>query len=102
MVASGGSAGSEAARRRAERLVALRLRLAIGRWLEERDALDPAAAGAALGLPPAEATGLLRRKNRREGDLEALRRAAARLGLAENAAGHWVETHVHAEPPAER
>ena len=71
----------EQRRRREDRLAALRLRMAIGRALEERGIADPAAIGAALGLPAAEATKLLTRRQRREGDVALLRAAAARLGL---------------------
>jgi hypothetical protein len=72
----------EQRRRREDRLAALRLRMAIGRELEERGVTDPAAIGAALGLPAAEATGLLARHRWREGDVALLRAAAARLGLS--------------------
>ena len=71
----------ERRRRRKERLAALRLRMAIGRELEERGVTDPAAIGAALGLPAGEATKLLTRHQWREGDVALLRAAAARLGL---------------------
>jgi hypothetical protein len=71
----------ERRRRREERLAALRLRMAIGRELDERGINDPAAVGAALGMPPAEATRLLTRYRWREGDLTLLAAAAARLGL---------------------
>jgi hypothetical protein len=67
--------------RREERLAALRLRLAIGRALDERGITDPAAIGAALGLLAEEATKLLNRHRWREGDVALLRAAAARLGL---------------------
>ncbi len=77
----------EQRRRREDRLAALRLRMAIGRELEERGIVDergiadPAAIGAALGLPAGEATKLLTRHQWREGDVALLRAAAARLGL---------------------
>jgi hypothetical protein len=67
--------------RQEDRLAALRLRMAIGRELEERGVTDPAAIGAALGLPAAEATKLLTRHQWREGDVALLTAAAARLGL---------------------
>ena len=74
---------SQARRRRQEdRLAALRLRMAIGRELEERGIADPAAIGAALGLPAGEATKLLTRHQWREGDVALLAAAAARLGLS--------------------
>ena len=67
--------------RQEDRLAALRLRMAIGRELEERGITDPAAIGAALGLPAAEAAKLLTRHRWREGDVALLTAAAARLGL---------------------
>ena len=72
----------EQRRRREDRLAALRLRMAIGRELEERGITDPAAIGAALGLPAAEAAKLLTRHRWREGDVALLTAAAARLGLS--------------------
>jgi hypothetical protein len=71
----------ERRRRWEDRLAALRLRMAIGRELEERGIADPAAIGAALGLPAGEATKLLTRHRWREGDVALLTAAAARLGL---------------------
>ena len=77
----------EQRRRREDRLAALRLRMAIGRELEERGIVDergiadPAAIGAALGLPAGEAAKLLTRRQWREGDVALLRAAAVRLGL---------------------
>jgi hypothetical protein len=77
----------ERRRRQEDRLAALRLRMAIGRELEERGIVDergiadPAAIGAALGLPAGEATKLLNGRQWREGDVALLRAAAARLGL---------------------
>ena len=76
----------ERRRRQEDRLTALRLRVAIGRALEERGVTDPAAIGAALGLPAAEATKLLDRHRWREGDVALLVAAAARLGLPAGAA----------------
>ena len=67
--------------RQEDRLAALRLRMAIGRELEERGIADPAAIGAALGLPAGEATKLLTRHQWREGNVALLTAAAARLGL---------------------
>ena len=67
--------------RQEDRLAALRLRMAIGRELDERGITDPAAIGAALGLPAGEATKLLNRHRWREGDVALLTAAAARLGL---------------------
>ena len=71
----------ERRRRWEERLAALRLRMAIGRELDEREITDPAAVGAALGMPAAEATKLLTRHQWREGDVALLTAAAARMGL---------------------
>ena len=56
--------------------------MAIGRELEERGIADPAAIGAALGLPAVEAIKLLTRRRWREGDVALLRAAAARLALS--------------------
>jgi hypothetical protein len=71
----------ERRRRWEERLAALRLRMAIGRELDEREISDPAAAGAALGMTTAEASKLLNTHRWREGDVALLAAAAARLGL---------------------
>jgi hypothetical protein len=65
----------------ADRLKTIRLRMAIGRELEEREITTPAAIGEALGMPASEAVKLLNRRQRREGDVELLRTAAARLGV---------------------
>ncbi len=46
-------------RRAADRLRIIRLRMAIGRELDERSIITPAEIGAALGMPAAEATKLL-------------------------------------------
>ena len=67
--------------RQEDRLAALRLRMAIGRELDERGIAEPAAIGAALGLPAAEAAKLLTRHQWREGDVALLTAAAARLGV---------------------
>jgi hypothetical protein len=67
--------------RQADRLTTIRLRMAIGRQLENRGITTPAAIGAALGMPAAEATKLLTRHQWREGDVALLEAAAARLGL---------------------
>ena len=68
--------------RREDRLAAIRLRMAIGTELEARGIAAPAAVGEALGMPAAEAQGLLTRRQWREGDVDRLRSAAARLGLS--------------------
>jgi hypothetical protein len=66
--------------RRADRLTCIRLRLAIGRELDDRGLIDPVAIGEALGVPAKEATKLLTRHQWREGDVALLEAAAARLG----------------------
>jgi len=67
--------------RQADRLTTIRLRMAIGRELEDRGITTPAAIGEALGIPAAEATALLRRHQWREGDVARLQAAAIRLGV---------------------
>ena len=67
--------------RQEDRLPSIRLRMAIGQELEERGITAPAAIGQALGMPAAEAVKLLNRRQGREGDVELLKAAAARLGL---------------------
>jgi len=67
--------------RREDRLVAMRLRIRIGRELDARGLVTPAAIGEALGMAVAEAQGLLKRRQWREGDVDRLRAAALRLGL---------------------
>jgi hypothetical protein len=64
-----------------DRLKTIRLRMAIGRELDERGITTPAAIGEALGMPAAEATSLLTRHQWREGDVARLQAAAARLGV---------------------
>jgi hypothetical protein len=71
----------ERRRRDADRLKTIRLRLAIGRELDDRGITTPAEIGVALGMPPAEATKLLTRHQWREGDVEQLEAAAIHLGL---------------------
>jgi hypothetical protein len=73
--------------RQEDRLKTIRLRIAIGRELDGRGITDPAAIGAALGMPPAEATKLLTRSQWREDDLARLEAVAARLGV--QAPGAW-------------
>src|SRR5918992_5041605 len=74
--------------RQEDRLAALRLRMAIGRELDARGITDPAAIGAALGLPAAAAAKLLTRHQWREGDVALLTATAARLGVpAQDAPG---------------
>ena len=67
--------------RQEDRLASIRLRMAIGRELDERDITTPAAIGEALGMPAAEATKLLTGRQWREGDVALLQAAAARLGV---------------------
>ena len=67
--------------RQEDRLTTIRLRMAIGRELDERDITTPDAIGEALGMPAAEATSLLTRHQWREGDVALLEAAAARLGV---------------------
>jgi hypothetical protein len=67
--------------RHADRLTTIRLRMLIGRELEDRDITTPAAIGKALGMPASEATKLLTRHQWREGDVALLQAAAMRLGV---------------------
>ena len=67
--------------RQADRLTTIRLRMLIGRKLEDQGITTPAAIGEALGMPAAEATKLLRSHQWREGDVEQLQVVAARLGV---------------------
>jgi hypothetical protein len=55
--------------------------MAIGQELDARGITTPAEIGDALGMPGAEAQGLLTRRQWREGDIAQLQAAAARLGL---------------------
>jgi hypothetical protein len=59
----------------------IRLKMAIGRELDERGITRPAEIGAALGMLPAEVIKLLTGHQWREGAVERLEAAAARLGL---------------------
>ena len=72
---------AEQRHRRENRLVTIRLRMTIGRELDDRGITTPAAIGEALGMPAEEAMKLLTRRQWREGDVERLEAAAARLGL---------------------
>ena len=65
----------------ADRLASIRLRMAIGRELDERGITDPYAIGEALGMSALEATKLLTRYQWRERHAARLQAAAARLGL---------------------
>ena len=81
----------ERQRRAADRLKTIRLRMAIGRELDDRGITKPAEIGVALGMPAAEATKLLTRHQWREGDVEQLEAAAAHLGVQvpEPASSGW-------------
>jgi hypothetical protein len=67
--------------RHEDRLKTIRLRMLIFRELDERGITTPAAIGATLGMPAAEATKLLTRHQWREGDVALLEAAAVRLGV---------------------
>ena len=67
--------------RRADRLVAVRLRVAISRKLDERGIIDPHAIASAFEMPVREAMKLLNRHQWREGDIARLQALAARLGV---------------------
>src|SRR4051794_531882 len=67
--------------RQEDRLTTIRLRMAIGRELDERGITAPAEIGAALGMSAVEAPKLLTRRQWRDGDVALLAAAAARLGL---------------------
>ena len=72
---------AEQRQRREDRIACIRLRMAIGHELDARGITTPAAIGMTLGMPAAEAQGLLTRHQWREGDVARLRAAAMRLGL---------------------
>ena len=63
--------------------------MAIHHELDDRGITTPAAIGAALGMPAAEATSLLTRRHCREGDVARLEAAAARLGVKVAAPASW-------------
>jgi hypothetical protein len=69
----------------------IRLKMAIGRELDDRGITTPAEIGAALGMPPVEATKLLTGRQWREGDVALLEAAAARLAVEvpEPASDNW-------------
>jgi hypothetical protein len=71
----------ERRQRQEDRLASIRLRMAIGHELDDRGITTLAAIGEALGMSAAEATGLLTRRQWREGDVALLQAAAARLGV---------------------
>src|SRR4051794_41927390 len=66
--------------RQADRLTTIRLRMLIGRELEERGITTPAAIGAAFGTPGVEAVRLLIRHQWRGGGVAPLHAPAARRG----------------------
>jgi hypothetical protein len=65
--------------RQTDRLIMIRLRMAISQELADRGIIKPVAIGAALGMPAPEAAKLLTRHQWREGDVALLEAAAARL-----------------------
>src|SRR3954447_5802556 len=67
--------------RQTDRLIMIRLRMAIRQELADRGIIKPAAIGTALGMPAAEAVKLMNRHQWREGDVALLQAAAARLGV---------------------
>jgi hypothetical protein len=67
--------------RQEDRLKTIRLRMAIGRELDERGLTTPAEIGVALGMLAGEATKLMTGRVWREGDVARLEAAAARLGV---------------------
>jgi hypothetical protein len=75
--------------RQADRLKTMRLRMLVGRELEDRGITAPADIGAALGMPAAEAAKLLRGHQWREGDVALLEAAAVRLGVRVPAPAPW-------------
>jgi hypothetical protein len=67
--------------READGPTATRLRVMIGRELDDRKITDRAATGAALGTLAPETTKLLTRHQWRHGDVELLEAATAQLGV---------------------
>ena len=65
--------------RQKARLAAIRLRAVVAEELEARGIATDAGVGEALGMPPAEAVALLRRKAWRRADLALLQAAFQRL-----------------------
>ncbi|TDH58331.1 hypothetical protein E2C06_33170 [Dankookia rubra] len=65
----------------ADRLITIRLRMLIARELEKRGLTAPIAIGTAFVMPGVRASRLLIRHQWREGDVESLQAAAARLGM---------------------
>ncbi len=71
----------ERRRRTDDRLQTIRLRMLIGQAMHSRGITTPAAIGAAIGMPAAEATKLLNGKQWRAGDVALLEAVVMRLGL---------------------
>ena len=67
--------------RQTNRLIMIRLRMAIHQELADRGIIKPAAIGRVLGMSAPEAAKLLNRHQWREGDVTLLQAAAARLGV---------------------
>ncbi|WP_157033998.1 hypothetical protein [Belnapia moabensis] len=67
--------------RDADRLQTIRLRMLVGQALHDRGIKTPAAIGAAIGMPAAEATKLMTGKQWRAGDVALLEAAATKLRL---------------------
>ena len=74
-------AAAEAKIRKADRLQAIRLKMAIYRALDDRGIITPDGIGAVLEMPVGQAAALLSRKRLQDGDLVRLEAAAARLGV---------------------
>jgi hypothetical protein len=74
--------------RREDRRKTARLRMAIWQELDARSITTPDDIGAALGMPAAEANGLLTRRQRRASDVAALEAVVARLGAQVPAPWH--------------
>ena len=66
-------------------LRAMRLRVTIGRHLEDQGMVTPAAIADATGLPPAEAIRLLNARKTRDGDIPALEAIARPVAAANRA-----------------
>ena len=86
--------------RQADRLTTIRLRMAIGRELDERGITTPAAIGEALGMPAREATSLLTRHQWHEGDVALLQ--APRRELMGQAEGFGALPRTARSPPTRR
>ena len=67
--------------RQEDRLKTIRLRMLIGRELDDRGVTDPVEIGMALGMPTVAASKLLTRNQWRKGDVALLEAVAAKLGV---------------------